>query len=284
MSTVQIQTQHEPTPEERAAAIATRIAIQHSEYLASYFPVPIQQQWPRHNPPADEYSPLEPNLQLPYMPPSLAQLRCLPPLPSLPDFAPSRDPSHPFSILSLAAIGSGNAHPAPARTQCAECILTEKFKSMQARYSGTGNERVSRFGPAREEMTLMRNEFRYKNSNQHVLLADFLDFGRANEIKNATQTWVTHPLNSGLPVEVLLRIIGDSRDFRVLLETKDVLYLNCAHQRVTHHQIGYFLAWGFKHLIKTKLPGYNWRQFELVTFQMVDEGRGFVGIAQLREN
>ncbi|KAJ7051998.1 hypothetical protein C8F01DRAFT_1376367 [Mycena amicta] len=269
---VAAQNKREPTAEEKAVAILKRLVASQAH---------------------EEYSPLDSNLHLP-RPSTLAQLRGLPALPELPPFAPSKDPSHPYSVLSLAAVGSGNAIPAPPASQCAECITDTHFKYTQMKYPGT--QPVSTSGPYTprgSDGSPMMMHFWYKPKSlqahaanpvcqsHYVLLADLLEFRRTSEIADGARKWARHPENTGLPVEVLFMIVGSPRD-KVLLETKDVVYLNCAHRKVTHYQVGYYLAWAFRHLIKTQLPGYNWRQFELVTFHSVDGKRMFTSVAQLR--
>ncbi|KAF7311912.1 hypothetical protein MIND_00202600 [Mycena indigotica] len=243
--------------------------------------------------PVAEYSPLDSNLHLPQPPMSLAQRRGLPPLPTLPDSAPSKHPTHPYSLLSLHQFGSGNASPAPPSSECAECIITDHFKYTQMKHPGS--DKINLNGPyfAVEEGSMMVNYFWYKprsvstaarhpSSQKHyVLIADLLEFRRISQISDAHCKWVRHPENTGLPVEVTFVIIGNPRD-EVLLETKDVLYLNCAHRKVTHCQVGYYLAWAIRHLIKTQLPDYNWRDFELVTFHSADCRKMFTSVAQLR--
>ncbi|KAF7327233.1 hypothetical protein MKEN_00300400 [Mycena kentingensis (nom. inval.)] len=119
---------------------------------------------------------------------------------------------------------------------------------------------------------------------RYVALSDILNFRHATELSDYARKQVRQVETTGTPVTVEYFVCGpgDTHD-EVLCIGTDVLYLNCSHRKITKYELAYYLAWGHRHLIRSKLGQYNymWRDFELVYFLSCD-GKEFSSVCRMK--
>ncbi|KAJ7221784.1 hypothetical protein B0H12DRAFT_1241220 [Mycena haematopus] len=177
--------------------------------------------------------------------PPTGRMRGLPAcFPCLRPEAPSFRPDHPYAVLGLSLVGSGNYLPAPPRLECAECQMDLYIAHFHKQHLGRGCEPVV---PAVESQAPKTGEvsltFAYKGvwaQGRGVLVSDILGF-RSN-IAQAGQKFIR--AGAPGPMIVTFQIEG-------LGTVQDIIYGNCKHRSITHFNLAVALSYAFYSLAFT---------------------------------
>ncbi|KAF8192243.1 hypothetical protein K438DRAFT_1970055 [Mycena galopus ATCC 62051] len=185
----------------------------------------------------------------------------LPPLFDLSQDAPSRWDLHPYSVLQLAQLGSGNARSAPPPDQCAECRMDVFIENERRNYPASRPLVLDQTfrGPKPGAAVLV--PFAYEGTRSPgVFVNDILEF-KANMMQ-ANYRLVRQAIG---PIKVTLEIQGVG-------EIQDVLYANCAHRVITRANLAWVLAFSFFRLA-TKTFGVSVDDLALLLLHCGSDGR-----------
>ncbi|KAF8162162.1 hypothetical protein K438DRAFT_1985284 [Mycena galopus ATCC 62051] len=184
-----------------------------------------------------------------------------PPLFDLSREAPSRWEFHPYSVLQLAQLGSGNYRSAPPPHQCAECCM-DVFIENEGRNYPASRPLVpddTFRGPRPGAAVLVH--FAYEGTRSPgVFVNDILEF-KAN-LMQANYRLMRQAMG---PIKVTLEIQGVG-------EVEDVLYANCAHRVVPRANLAWVLAFSFFRLA-TKTFGVSADDLALLLLHCGSDGR-----------
>ncbi|KAJ6451314.1 hypothetical protein C8R45DRAFT_91767 [Mycena sanguinolenta] len=187
------------------------------------------------------WAPVRQFIQPVVVPPAV--LRGLPPLPALSPRAPSLWEDHPYTLLRLANLGSGNYQPPPLPSGCAECQMNEFVASEYTKLTNEPFPVVPDSLPASKYIGPRRGEMHVQfvsNSSTRpgVPVKDILRF--TDDLKDPHYKLVQH---KGGPIKLTLLIEGCE-------PVEDILYANCCHREITRLQLAWALAFSFHRLAK----------------------------------
>lgn len=172
--------------------------------------------------------------------------------------APSLWSQHPYALLMLNQLGSGNCPSPPPPANCAECRLDAYIEAIRQRYSNSpalapeDKRRMSKSG------SLVIVDFNYVNSRAAGLyVTDILSF-QANMVQPEyvlVRQGFTGPIKIKLFVRIIQFLILPSSfnplpQIEHVGEVEDILYANCAHRGITRLNLAWSLAFSFQRLVE----------------------------------
>ncbi|KAJ7339874.1 hypothetical protein DFH08DRAFT_938718 [Mycena albidolilacea] len=207
----------------------------------------LPQKWdtPKYVPPVR--FPPSPNGNARYMPQRKTQplhitpvMRELPALPTLSRDAPSLWSQHPYALLMLNQLGSGNCPSPPPPANCAECRLDAYTEAIRQRYSNSPSLTPEDKRSMSKSGSLVIVDFNYVNSRAAGLyVTDILSFKA--DVVQPEYVLVRQGFTGPIKIKLFIEHVG---------EVEDILYANCAHRGITRLNLAWSLAFSFQRLVE----------------------------------
>ncbi|KAJ7235733.1 hypothetical protein B0H12DRAFT_1141217 [Mycena haematopus] len=173
--------------------------------------------------------------QLPDLPAEHMPLRGVDPLPALRPEAPSLQREHPYAVMRLAKLGSGNNYrPPPPSTHCPECRMDDFIAHQRQKFSDQCYPPVVPAGEFGGLGTAITFQIEGHPTVPGVFLHHILRFKA--DIAQGGQTLIR--TNGEGPMTIVFHIEGVGM-------VKDIIYANCPHRAITRFNLAYALASGF---------------------------------------